>query len=72
MKNSQGNFWRMAAMVGTLGMEVIFLTIGGAWLGKWLDSIFSTKPIMLAVGILLGLTLGFVIAGYTLKGLMKE
>jgi ATP synthase protein I len=64
--------WQMAAMVGAVGMEVVLLIVGGAWLGHWIDSVWKTKPIFLAIGFLLGLTIGFVSAAYTYKTVMKE
>ncbi|WP_175482232.1 AtpZ/AtpI family protein [Thermoflavimicrobium dichotomicum] len=72
MKNSQGNFWRIVATVGAVGMEVIILTVGGAWLGQQLDAVWNTKPIMLAVGLFIGLGLGFTSAALTFKALLKE
>nr|WP_258567804.1 AtpZ/AtpI family protein [Paenactinomyces guangxiensis] len=55
-----------------MGMEVILLTIGGAWLGRWLDTVWQTKPTMLIIGVLVGIVLGFVSAAYTLKASLKE
>jgi ATP synthase protein I len=55
-----------------MGTEVIILTVGGAWLGKQLDVLWNTKPILLAVGLFIGLTLGFIGAVYTFKALLKE
>jgi ATP synthase protein I len=70
--NKKGNPWQLFAMIGTLGMEVVLLAVGGAWLGRLLDSAWQTKPIMLTVGILVGIVLGFVSAAYTLKAFLKE
>jgi F0F1-type ATP synthase assembly protein I len=72
VKNSQGNFWRSAAVVGAVGMEVIILTVGGAWLGKTLDQLWNTRPTMVVIGTFVGLALGFFCAAYTFKALLKE
>lgn len=72
MNENQGNHWRIVGMVGAVGMEVIILTVGGAWLGNWMDSVWNTKPIFLAVGFFAGLALGFVGAAFTYKAIMKE
>lgn len=67
-----GNAWRIAAAVSSMGMEIVLLTLGGAWLGKKLDVIWGTKPFILLTGVLLGIGLGFISAIYTLKALLKE
>ncbi len=62
----------MVAVVGSMGTEVILLAVGGAWLGNKLDASWGTKPILLIVGAILGLGLGFLSAFMTLKALMKD
>ncbi|TCS95588.1 AtpZ/AtpI family protein [Hazenella coriacea] len=70
--SNKGNPLYIAATIGSMGMEVLISTVGGAWLGKWLDQMWGTKPILILVGFLLGLTLGFVSAFYTFKALIKD
>jgi F0F1-type ATP synthase assembly protein I len=70
--NRKKNPLQMVAMVGSMGMEVILLTFGGAWLGKKLDAVWGTKPLFLLLGFFLGLALGFVGAGLTLRAFLKE
>lgn len=72
MNKNHGNPWQMVAVIGTIGMEFIFLTIGGAWLGRHLDEMFQSKPICLVSGIFFGLLFGFLSAAVTLKKLMEE
>lgn len=72
MKKKHENPWQMVAMIGTMGIEILFLTIGGAWLGRQLDEMFDFKPICLLIGILLGLGFGFASAFYTLRSFMKD
>lgn len=62
----------MFAAVSSMGMEVVLLTFGGAWLGKKLDALWGTGPYLLISGIFLGLGVGFFSAIYTLKVLLKE
>jgi F0F1-type ATP synthase assembly protein I len=59
-------------MIGSAGMEIILLAIGGAWLGNKLDAVWGTKPFMLLIGVLLGLGLGFISSFYTIKAMTKE
>ncbi len=63
---------RIAAAVSSMGMEIVLLSLGGAWLGKHLDSVWGTRPFMLLLGVLLGLGLGFTSAIYTFRALLKE
>jgi F0F1-type ATP synthase assembly protein I len=70
--NKDGNPWRIIGMIGSLGMEIVVLSIGGTWLGNKLDAVWGTKPFMLLIGVLLGLGLGFVSAIFTLKAFAKE
>lgn len=63
---------RLVAMVGSMGTEVIILSVGGAWLGKLADDTWHTKPLWILIGLILGLTIGFVSAAFTLKAFLKE
>ncbi|KFZ39935.1 MULTISPECIES: AtpZ/AtpI family protein [Thermoactinomyces] len=67
-----GNAWRLFAVISSMGMEIVLLTLGGAWLGKKLDTVWGTRPYLLMAGVLLGLGVGFFSAIYTLKALLKE
>jgi ATP synthase protein I len=44
--------------VGLIGIDLAIATIGGFWLGRFLDQKFSTEPLFLIVGVLLGLAVG--------------
>lgn len=72
MNSKKGNPLYMAAVIGSMGMEVLIPTVGGAWLGKWLDQMWGTKPTFVLIGFFLGMTLGFVSAFFTLKALIKD
>ena len=66
------NPWQGLAIFSTIATEVILLTLGGGWLGNWLDGMWEMEPLLLVIGVFLGLTLGFISAYYTLKRLIKE
>jgi ATP synthase protein I len=70
--NKDKSALRIVAMVGSMGMEVIILAVGGAWLGKLADNTWHTKPLWLLMGLLLGLGIGFVSAAFTFKAFLKE
>ena len=42
-----------------LGLTFVVAAVGGAGVGYWLDSRLGTKPWLLLVGALLGITAGF-------------
>jgi ATP synthase protein I len=44
--------------VGLIGIDLAITTIGGFWLGRWLDRSFNTAPLFLIIGVLLGLAVG--------------
>lgn len=69
---SKDNPWRVYVMIGSLGTEIILMTVLGAWLGNKLDAAWGTKPILLIMGIILGLGVGFVSAAYTIRAFTKE
>jgi len=52
--------WQIAARVIGIGWNVALTLIAGVLGGLWVDGKLGTKPVFLALGILLGL----VIAGY--------
>jgi ATP synthase protein I len=68
----KGNSWQMFAILSTLGTEIVILTVGGGWLGNYLDLVWHTKPIILYSGIFLGLGLGFTSAVYIFKAFTKD
>jgi ATP synthase protein I len=70
--NRKRNPWQIIAVIGSMGMEIILLAVGGAWLGNKLDAAWGTSPFLLLTGVLLGLGLGFISAVYTLKAFMKD
>lgn len=41
--------------VSAIGVDLAVCTVGGAWIGKSLDQTFSTSPVFLLVGLLVGL-----------------
>lgn len=72
MKRSTDNPWQMIGLMGTLGMEVVLMTLGGGWLGRMLDERWHTHPVLLITGVMSGLGLGITSAVYTIKALLRE
>jgi len=42
-------------MATGLGFEFVALTLGGIWLGQYLDGLLGTRDVMVLVGLVLGL-----------------
>ncbi|MBN2908058.1 AtpZ/AtpI family protein [Polycladomyces sp. WAk] len=72
MKESTDNPWKMMAIAGMVGLEVVFLAVGGSWLGWLLDERWHTRPVLLVTGMLLGFILGIASVVYTIKALLRE
>jgi F0F1-type ATP synthase assembly protein I len=50
--------WSAFGLVSAIGLDLAICTVGGTYLGMWLDDLFGTEPWLLLVGIMLGLTAG--------------
>lgn len=72
MKRNTGSPWKMFGLIGTLGVEMLTSLLGVAWLGKWLDTRWGTEPVLLLIGIMGGLVLGYVSVFITIKAYLKE
>lgn len=72
MQKEKRSPWYMITVVGSIGTEIVLLILLFVWLGKKLDSIFHTQPVLLVIGVFLGLIAGFASAALTYKALLKE
>jgi F0F1-type ATP synthase assembly protein I len=59
-KNGKGKEggWSAFGLISAIGLDLAICTVGGTYLGMWLDDTFGTEPWLLLVGIMLGLTAG--------------
>ena len=53
------NRWRVGLQFIGIGWYISLTIIGGVLLGRWLDSKLSTEPLLLIVGLFLGLFVAF-------------
>jgi ATP synthase protein I len=67
-RERNGRFWRSLGLIGSAGWPIVLLAVGGAVLGRYLDSLLGTG-VRLSVGFLvLGTALGSFAAFRTLRG----
>jgi ATP synthase protein I len=71
-RNHPESPWKYIGLIGSIGLELFFLIIAGAYVGRKLDERFHTEPLFLAVGIFGGLAGGIVSAAFTIRQLMKK
>jgi ATP synthase protein I len=50
--------YQALAMASAIGADIAGTTIGGLYLGKYLDRLLGTSPWLLLVGIVVGLAVG--------------
>ena len=53
------NRWEAAARLVGVGFFIGSSIVGGVAAGSWLDSRFNTEPVLVIVGLLLGITVAF-------------
>jgi len=59
MGKDQREFWRVAALLSTMGMVLVASTFVGFLAGYYLDRWLHTSPWFAIVGLLLGIIAGF-------------
>ncbi len=59
MKKETGKTIRELGYFASLGMSVALSIFIGLFLGLWLDKRFDTEPVLLFVGLALGIAAGF-------------
>jgi ATP synthase protein I len=57
-KVDSSEVWRAFGLVSAIGADMAACTIGGAFLGWWLDKVCGTRPWLLLAGIVIGLAAG--------------
>jgi hypothetical protein len=71
-KNHPETPWKYIGLIGSIGLELLFLVIAGAYVGRKLDDRFQSEPLFLAVGIFGGLAGGMISAVFTIRRLMRN
>ena len=71
-RNHPESPWKYIGLIGSIGLELFFLIIAGAYVGRKLDERFHTEPLFLAFGLIGGMAMGIIGAVYTIRRLMKN
>ncbi len=71
-RNHPESPWKYIGLIGSIGLELLFLVIAGAYVGRKLDDRFQSEPLFLAVGIFGGLAGGMISAVFTIRRLMRN
>lgn len=58
MRVDRENPWHAVALVSVISVDLAVFTLIGIWLGNKLDATFTTAPLFLIIGLLLGLAAG--------------
>ncbi|WP_185956174.1 AtpZ/AtpI family protein [Melghirimyces algeriensis] len=72
MSRLPDNPWKMIGLLGSLGVELLVLIVGGAWLGRYLDDRWASFPTWTATGLLGGMLLGIISSVITIRYLWKK
>ncbi len=59
MKEDRGKTFRELGYFASLGISVALAIVIGLAIGYWLDKKFGTQPVLLLVGLALGIAAGF-------------
>jgi len=57
-QNNNRELFRAMGLVTSIGVDLAACTVGGTLLGKWLDDLWGTRPLMILIGLFLGLAGG--------------
>ncbi|MEW9031732.1 MAG: AtpZ/AtpI family protein [Planifilum fimeticola] len=71
-KNHPESPWKYIGLIGSIGLELLFLVVAGAYVGRKLDERFQSEPFFLAVGIFGGMAGGIISAVFTIRRLMRN
>ncbi|WP_145139591.1 AtpZ/AtpI family protein [Paenibacillus sp. Y412MC10] len=63
---------KYAGLVSAIGIDLAACTLGGFYLGSWLDKIWGGPGLWIAFGVLLGLAIGGVSVFMITKAVMGE
>ncbi|CAH1209752.1 hypothetical protein PAECIP111892_03302 [Paenibacillus auburnensis] len=67
-----GKALKAMSLVSAVGIDLAAFTLGGFFLGKWLDSKWNSSGIGVALGVVLGVLCGITGIVFIIKAVMEE
>jgi len=62
VREGDQGFWATVGMMGTVGWSVTVPTVGGVFLGRWLDGVLDSGQVFMVFFLLVGIVAGCVLA----------
>ena len=70
--NQTGKAFKAMSLVSAVGIDLAAFTLGGYFLGAWLDHKWNNSGLGVALGVLLGVLLGILSVIFIIKAVMEE
>ena len=70
-KSASRSFWRSLGVLGSVGWPIVLMTLGGGWLGRWLDRYWGTGVRLTMILLFVGAVLGGSVAWSIIQGAKK-
>ncbi|MED4601487.1 AtpZ/AtpI family protein [Paenibacillus validus] len=71
-QNSNDNPWRAAALVSALGVDVVFCTAAGYWVGSWTGTHLGSLKAWVIGGVLVGFAVGILTSILVVKKFLED
>ena len=68
---AERGFWRSLGVLGSVGWPIVVMTVGGAWLGRWLDRQWDTGVRLTMMLVFVGAIVGSSVAWSMIQGTKK-
>lgn len=70
-ESARRSFWRSLGVLGSVGWPIVVMTVGGAWIGSWLDRDWGTGVRLTMILVFVGAILGSSVAWSIIQGTKK-
>ncbi|MDO7906518.1 AtpZ/AtpI family protein [Paenibacillus sp. JX-17] len=71
-QSSGGNALKALGLVSAIGVNLAVCTLGGFYLGTWLDKVLGGKGLWIAVSVFLGLAVGGMGIAAVIRKVMRD
>lgn len=70
-ESASRSFWRSIGVLGSVGWPIVVMTVGGAFVGRWLDRAWGTGVRLTMILVFVGAMLGGSVAWSIIQGTKK-